>query len=41
MEFIDGKMNINYLKRNYTNSSINTINVTENNNDNNGKEDNG
>jgi len=26
MEFIDGKMNINYLKRKYSTSSINTIN---------------
>ena len=41
MEFIDGKMNINYLKRNYTSSSINTINITENNNDNNDKEEKG
>ena len=33
MEFVDGKMNINFLKRKYTSSSISTINVnvTENN----------
>ena len=35
MEFIDGKMNINYMKRKYTNSSFSTINIdnkSENNN---------
>ena len=36
MEFIDGKMNINYMKRKYTNSNFNTLNNNENNiNDNN------
>ena len=29
MEFVDGKMNINYLKRKYTQSSISTINQNE------------
>ena len=38
MEFIDGKMNINYMKRKITNSSISTINVNENNDDNNKEE---
>ena len=39
MEFIDGKMNINYLKRVYTHSSISTINqnINDNNEDNNNK----
>ena len=37
-EFIDGKMNINYMKRKITNSSISTINVNENNDDNNKEE---
>ena len=43
MEFINGKMNINYLKRTYTKSSISSINVNENNDDNirEGKESNG
>ena len=38
MELIDGKMNINYMKRKITNSSISTINVNENNDDNNKEE---
>ena len=29
MEFVDGKMNINYLKRKYTHSSISTVNQNE------------
>ena len=29
MEFVDGKMNINYLKRNYSRSSMSTINQNE------------
>ena len=29
MEFIDGKMNINYLKRNYSHSSMSTINQND------------
>ena len=35
MEFVDGKMNINYMKRKMTNSSISTVNVNENNDNNN------
>ena len=39
MEFIDGKMNIDYMKRKYTNSSLTTINIDNNNEDNDNKED--
>ena len=38
MEFIDGKMNVNYLKRKYSTSSISTINVNINDNVENKKE---
>ena len=34
MEFIDGKMNINYMKRKYTASSFTSINIDNNNEDN-------
>ena len=42
MEFIDGKMNINYMKRRYTTSSLNSVkadNNNGNNNDNKNEED--
>ena len=34
IEFINGKMNINYLKEKYNNSTINTINLTDTSNNN-------
>ena len=40
MEFIDGKMNIDYMKRKYTNTSLASINIdNDDNNDNKNKED--